>query len=63
MTPSASDLLDRATFCRQLANAITNRAIPIAGALRELADQYQEQAWAIKNDLVDKHSDSSINNL
>jgi len=54
MTQSASELLERATFCRRLANAIAHRAIPIAGALRELADQYQEQALAIKNDLPDK---------
>jgi len=52
MTQSARNLLDRAVFCRRLANAIAHRANPIAGALRELADQYQEQALANK-DLVD----------
>jgi len=65
MTQSAIDLLDRAIFCRRLANAIAGRAIPIAGALRELADQYQEQALpGYKNNLPDREDgDKTVNNL
>jgi hypothetical protein len=47
MKKSARYFLDRAALCRRLANAIPNRANPIIGALRELADQFDEQATCV----------------